>query len=149
MPASKFLNPRIAVYALILVAATYAWHFHRLGANSTPREALDSLIHALKSRDEPTIRALTTKRGFTDLWNAASGYTGKGPALGQVLETEVGIIRRDNSWQSDETHASGGVRWTGGSGNSTADIELVQTNDGWKLDRYLRTYIDGPGPMMQ
>lgn len=113
----------------------------------TPMEALDRLVAALKSRDEGPISALTTKRGFEDLRNAARGYVGRGPALGSYLETEAGLIRRDDAWRmTDRNHASAGVWHSGGSGRHSDTIEMVKSGDGWKLDRYQRMYIDGPPP---
>ena len=82
---------RVAIISLSLVIgmATTVWlSLHRGPANSTPDEALDSLVHALKARNENSVRALTTKRGFADLRQAAEGYVEKGRALEGVIGSE-------------------------------------------------------------
>ena len=107
---------------------------------NTPDLTMDSLIKALKALDETSVRALTTKRGFADLKQAAEGYVEKGKALGIYLQSEHKIILK-NGWQLvDSTHVSGGVSWKGGSGRHSDEISMVKLGEKWKLDRYVRIY---------
>jgi hypothetical protein len=94
--------------SILIGMLTMAWlSFHQ--DPRTPTEALEAMIRALDSRNEGSIRALSTKQGFKVLWDEAKRVGG-----GKAIAHQMAALRnkRWNYW--DSTHASAVTGWRDG-----------------------------------
>ncbi len=138
IPTARSARTRwIGVLTLLLaVAAFSAIIILRRPVTSTPMEAFDVLVAALKSGDEARIREATTGKGFESVRDESIGYVEHYAALGQKMTSMRPYILKNGWSQVDSQQASSGVSWSGGSGRKTNEILMVKTATGWKLQKY-------------
>ena len=129
-----FLGSMLAVFAVGTLARP------RSASASSPSEALDTLVRALKVGKEDGIRRAASPGAFKQLQFAARGYTDGYRSLTVVFSRLRSKIGPKDWTFTDKTHASAGVSWHGGSGRHTDQLTMERTGHGWRLTDYTRIW---------